>query len=237
MYFCKTYRFQSVAILDLDGLSISTLTGKVMDLIKRQSHVDSLCFPETMNRLIITNAPQTFSTVWKIIRRWLDVRTANKIEIYSSKSKQEKRLKELIDIDQLPQDYGGMGLSMFTSILKKCNETTITRRVTKIMTFRSHESTLFTIENGEKMDVVVYTKAKGLNVDFSIASAENKSIILDKTRLNQAADDNNAVSITKIACDVKGPGRFKVYGNVVLRGGDNHGSREHYLVVANISSQ
>jgi hypothetical protein len=39
-------RFQSVAILDLDGLSSTALSSRVMSMIKHQSYVDSLCFPE-----------------------------------------------------------------------------------------------------------------------------------------------------------------------------------------------
>ena len=49
-----------------------------------------------MNRLVVINAPGFFSATWNIIRRWLDVRTANKIEIYAARSKWEKRLKALV---------------------------------------------------------------------------------------------------------------------------------------------
>jgi hypothetical protein len=40
------YSFQTISILDLKGLKISKLTGQIMDVVKHQSHVDALCFPE-----------------------------------------------------------------------------------------------------------------------------------------------------------------------------------------------
>lgn len=59
--------------------------------------------------MLIVNAPTYFAATWRIIKGWLDARTAAKIEVISSKSTMEKRLLEFIDADQLPSDYGGKG--------------------------------------------------------------------------------------------------------------------------------
>mmetsp|Transcript_8198 Transcript_8198/g.8991 ORF Transcript_8198/g.8991 Transcript_8198/m.8991 type:complete len:477 (+) Transcript_8198:57-1487(+) len=225
-------RFQSAAILDLDGLGVSTITGSVMDMIKHQSHVDSLCFPETMNKLVIINAPTFFSATWQVIRHMLDARTANKIEIYSFRSKWEKRLKELVDDDQLPSDYGGSGPSLAESILKKCNDSTVSRRVTKVMSFKSNDSTSIKLEEGETMDLFVYTKSSA-GVDFSVVNAENKSEILAKKNI-VANKSNDETSINKVASGLMGPNKFKVYGNVA--NGRLFSSTQNFLVVANINN-
>lgn len=80
-----------------------------MSIIKEQSFIDSLCFPETMAKMVIVNAPRFFSLSWSIIKGWLDARTANKVEVISNKKASEKRLLELVDAQHLPCDYGGKG--------------------------------------------------------------------------------------------------------------------------------
>jgi CRAL/TRIO domain len=95
--------------LDLGGLTTSQLSSRSLAIVKEQAAIDSVCFPETMHKMLIVNAPTFFSATWRLIRGWLDPRTANKIEVISSKAAYEKRLLELIDADQLPSDYGGTG--------------------------------------------------------------------------------------------------------------------------------
>ena len=101
--------FQCFSILDLEGLTTSQLTSKALAIIKEQAAVDSLCFPETMSRMFIINAPMFFSASWRLIKGWLDPRTASKIDVISNKDAAKKKLLELIDKDQLPVDYGGSG--------------------------------------------------------------------------------------------------------------------------------
>ena len=100
-------RFECVSVLDLANLTLSKLGSRTMDIIKKQAHIDSLCFPETMNKMVIVNAPRFFSATWTIIKGFLDARTTAKIELFSSMSAAQKCLKEIIDEDQLPSDYGG----------------------------------------------------------------------------------------------------------------------------------
>lgn len=62
-----------------------------------------------MSKMLIVNAPTFFGVTWRLIRGWLDPRTANKIEVISSRAAVEKRLLELVDSEKLPSDYGGTG--------------------------------------------------------------------------------------------------------------------------------
>lgn len=95
--------------MDLDGLTTSQLSSRALSIIKEQSAIDSICFPETMSKMLIVNAPTFFSATWRLIRGWLDPRTAGKIEVISSRAAGEKRLLELVESEQLPSDYGGTG--------------------------------------------------------------------------------------------------------------------------------
>ena len=62
-----------------------------------------------LSKMFIINCPMFFSASWRLIKGWLDPRTASKIEVLSSRKEAEKKLLELIDEDQLPSDYGGKG--------------------------------------------------------------------------------------------------------------------------------
>lgn len=87
------------------------MSKKALAIIKEQSAVDSLCFPETMSKMFILNAPRFFAASWRLIKGWLDPRTASKIEVcsHSHKAQATEKLLEYIDKDQLPSDYGGTG--------------------------------------------------------------------------------------------------------------------------------
>ena len=104
-------RYEVVCIIDLDGLTTGHITKRALDIIQKQTEIDSLCFPETLRRLVIINAPGFFALTWNIIKKWIDARTAEKICILgNNRSKWTAALRELVDDpDQLPSDYGGTG--------------------------------------------------------------------------------------------------------------------------------
>jgi len=113
-----SFRFESFCILDLDHLTTSQLTRRALNIIKEQSAIDSICFPETMSKMLIINCPSFFPPTWRLIKGWLDPRTASKIEVISGKANSEKRLLELIDADQLPNDYGGKAKDTNTILME-----------------------------------------------------------------------------------------------------------------------
>ncbi|WWC89588.1 uncharacterized protein L201_004513 [Kwoniella dendrophila CBS 6074] len=61
--------------------------------------------PETMGNMFIINAPYLFSTVWSLIKPWLDEATVKKIHILGKNYKTE--LLQYIDQENLPSDLGG----------------------------------------------------------------------------------------------------------------------------------
>ena len=131
-------RFECVCIIDLEGLSPSNITKRCLNIVKLQSEIDSLCFPETLNRLVVVNAPSFFTMTWKIIKNWIDARTANKVEIYSTKSKWQPRLLQIIPSEQLPKDYGGTSTSTKSLMQESArNESdTFVREVIELLSVR-----------------------------------------------------------------------------------------------------
>jgi hypothetical protein len=100
-------RFECFCILDLKNLTMSALSSRALAITKEQASIDSVCFPETMSKMVIVNAPTFFAATWRVIKGWLDPRTAAKIEVISNVKTMEKRLLELVEEAQLPVDYGG----------------------------------------------------------------------------------------------------------------------------------
>jgi len=94
----------SCTIFDLKGVGI-TQFWSVKDYVQQASHIGQTYYPETMGRFYIINAPWGFSTVWNLIKGWLDPVTVAKISIPSRNW--EAELLKQIPAESLPKDLGG----------------------------------------------------------------------------------------------------------------------------------
>jgi len=229
-------RYQSCVVIDLEHLSRAQLNGKVIESIKQQSLIDALCFPETLGSCIIINAPAFFSAAWMVIKQFFDPTTVAKIEIFSFKSSGLKRLRELIDDDQLPSDYGGKAPSIAESIMKQEGlGSKVSRYFTKVLHVKSHSSVNIELLKGEEMDVQVFTKST-TGATFTIKSLGRKSdadvpiILVRCPPPNSNAGGTTSYKAT-IGQNLRGPGKYKVHA-VACK--DRDASENDYLVVANI---
>lgn len=73
--------------------------------MQQASNIGQHYYPETMGKFYIINAPYIFTTVWSVIKGWLDPVTVEKIRILGSGF--EKELMEQIPPENLPQTLGG----------------------------------------------------------------------------------------------------------------------------------
>jgi hypothetical protein len=237
-----------VVILDLDGVSSTMLTNrKVLQLLKHQSVVDSLCFPEVMNRMIVINAPSYFAATWKVVKRWIDPRTQSKIEIYSSRSYWGKRLLELIDVDKLPSNYGGLGPSIESAILNaKSKEKPISRRMTELINVKAYSNCVVELLEDESLDVLVFTNSL-MGAEFYVTPVEDGSRILEKTLVQAISavdpsslsdsedDESSSVTLDRklIAQNIVGPGKWMIHASSSKS--RLSFSKEYFLVVMNIT--
>ncbi|KZT35189.1 CRAL/TRIO domain-containing protein [Sistotremastrum suecicum HHB10207 ss-3] len=93
-----------LCIVDLKGFTLSQF-WQMRDLVKKSFQVSQDYYPETMGKLIVINAPTSFTYIWGIVKRWLAQETVNKVEILGN-AYLEDLLKE-IDVDALPASLGG----------------------------------------------------------------------------------------------------------------------------------
>lgn len=167
----KPTRCELVMILDLDGLTSSQLTKKIMHIIKTQCFIDELCFPESLNRMICINSPAFFTFIWKIVRGWVDPRNGGKVELYgTNKHDWINRLHQLIDKSELPSDYGGTCKSvsellkdrMIDDYKKKGrNHLGILHQDTTLLNVNGRASHCIVAEQNKIIRLALWTNSKG----------------------------------------------------------------------------
>ncbi|CEQ39069.1 SPOSA6832_00547, partial [Sporobolomyces salmonicolor] len=94
----------SCTIMDLKGVGMSAF-WKVKNYVQEASSISQNNYPESMGKFYIINAPWAFSTVWSLVKGWLDEATVAKIHILGS-SYQSDLLKQVPE-DSLPAFLGG----------------------------------------------------------------------------------------------------------------------------------
>jgi hypothetical protein len=72
----------TTTILDLSGLTLTNFY-KCKDALKRISQIDQDYYPEHLGAMIIINAPRIFTTIWNVIKPWLDQQTTSKMQVNS----------------------------------------------------------------------------------------------------------------------------------------------------------
>ncbi|ORZ29452.1 CRAL-TRIO domain-containing protein [Catenaria anguillulae PL171] len=95
---------QSCTIIDLAGVSLMSFS-QVASFVKQIAQIGQDYYPEQLGTMFIINAPMLFSSVWSLIKPFLDEVTVKKIHILGSSYK--KSLLEYIDEDSLPERLGG----------------------------------------------------------------------------------------------------------------------------------
>jgi hypothetical protein len=91
-------------IMDLKGVTL-TKVPSVYSYVRQASVVSQNYYPERLGKLYLINAPWGFSTVWSVVKGWLDPVTVSKINILGS-GYQSEILKQ-IPAENLPKAFGG----------------------------------------------------------------------------------------------------------------------------------
>lgn len=204
--------FQCFSILDLEGLTTSQLTSKALAIIKEQSAVDSLCFPETMSKMYIINCPRFFSASWRLIKGWLDPRTAAKVEVLSSKKEAEKKLLELIDEDQLPSDYGGKGPDT-KETLRNDIRGDVNKLHSEMMYLRGSGSYSLEIQAGEFVEIEVWTRSTAGGNFTIVDHNDKKNIYNEKVEVKHSGNGDENEMPTCVVLNkarIAGPKHLKV---------------------------
>ena len=91
-------------IMDLKGVGIGK-AGQVYGYLQKVSGISQNYYPERLGKLYVINAPWGFSTVFSIVKGFLDPVTVNKIHILGAGY--QKELLAQIPAENLPKHFGG----------------------------------------------------------------------------------------------------------------------------------
>ncbi|KAK4461079.1 CRAL-TRIO domain-containing protein [Cladorrhinum samala] len=91
-------------IMDLKGVGL-TKAPQVFGYVKQASGLSQNYYPERLGRLYLINAPWGFSTVWNVVKAWLDPVTVEKIHVLGGGY--QKELLGQIPAENLPKQFGG----------------------------------------------------------------------------------------------------------------------------------
>jgi hypothetical protein len=94
-------------VVDAGGWGMRLATSDAFTFIKNMVSTDSNHYPERLGCMIIINAPSALSWSFSVIQGFLDDVTKAKIKILGSRAQWEPILKTMIDVDQIPMQYGG----------------------------------------------------------------------------------------------------------------------------------
>jgi hypothetical protein len=91
-------------IMDLKGVGVIKVPS-VYSYVKQASAMSQNYYPERLGRLYLINAPWGFSTVFSVVKGWLDPITVEKIHVLGGNY--QKELLEQVPAENLPQIFGG----------------------------------------------------------------------------------------------------------------------------------
>ena len=91
-------------IMDLKGVGITNVPS-VYGYVRQASAISQNYYPERLGKLYLINAPWGFSSVFSVVKGFLDPVTVNKIHVLGSNYKKE--LLEQVPAENLPVQFGG----------------------------------------------------------------------------------------------------------------------------------
>ncbi|KAI9373711.1 CRAL-TRIO domain-containing protein [Aspergillus egyptiacus] len=91
-------------VMDLKGVGITSVPS-VYGYLSRASAISQNYYPERLGKMYLINAPWGFSTVFNVVKGFLDPVTVEKIHVLGSGYKTE--LLKQVPAENLPKEFGG----------------------------------------------------------------------------------------------------------------------------------
>ena len=104
---CKKKITQWTYVVDARNWDISTMSKVSMNFAIKLAEISQNNYPGRLNRIFIINVPCMFSIFWSLFKNWLNKETQERIFIFAKKEMWEPLLKQYIDEDELPVNFGG----------------------------------------------------------------------------------------------------------------------------------
>lgn len=218
-------RLEQLTILNLKGLSRSQLSTNMFQSLQQVDAVAAV-FPEMLHCLVIINAPSFFTNLWHVvIKHFVDAKTRELVDIYSSAEKGKAKLLELIDEKELPRDYGGLALSTDQIILREGRTDHVPlRQIVKLVHARRKPQEFdIALESRERVEITIYTRSTA-PVDFVLLNGQAEVV---HRRHWQAKQGSPLPACFGFEHTVNGPGEFTLQSSL----SNSHASGSHHFLV------
>jgi hypothetical protein len=96
---------RTVRLVDLSGLGSKHLNPRGLRVLRSVLSLVQDNYPEMISNVYYVNAPWIFSTLWAMVKPWINAATLEKIRILSGDPKEE--LLKKFDSKYLPKAFGG----------------------------------------------------------------------------------------------------------------------------------
>ncbi|GAB1198708.1 hypothetical protein APSETT444_008036 [Aspergillus pseudonomiae] len=96
---------KTTCLVDASALSLKQ-AWDMRDYAQEISWILATCYPETISRIIVCNAPPSFAMIWNVVKGFVDPRTAEKLVILKS-DQVYSTLEKCMDHINIPKQFGG----------------------------------------------------------------------------------------------------------------------------------
>ena len=197
---------------------------------------------KTLHCMLVLNAPGFFSMFWGIIKKFIDPRTAQRIQVFSNEQKGLAALEQLVEKKQIPEDYGGTNKSISQALLERTGGTgnnSIKRQERKLCHFKHkkkpNECGTYVLGAGEKMTITLYTRSAS-SAYFTVTI--NNKVAASNVLVSAKIEDGSVPlpKSTRIATNIAGPGTVEVTGHDNDDASKQHNgcSKGYFLLVGDV---
>jgi len=186
---------------------------------------------------------------WGIIKKFIDPRTAQRIQVFSNTEKGLEALRKWIDIENIPEDYGGKNKSIKQAFLDESGDPHLKRQEIEVLHVTRKGTAMakneLTVGKDEFIEIRVYTRSVSA-VEITVRfNGETYATAHAKCGWGTSSDSAGGTTSTPLPnCTVVvdklvGPGTVQVMAqdlDDVDKKASNGASKGYFLLACDIKS-
>ena len=198
--------------------------------------------------MLILNAPGFFSIFWGLIKKFIDPRTASRIQVFSSPFKGIAALHQLVSLEQIPVDYGGTNKSIKQDFVEEAADSRLLKQETSLLHIKKRKGRAkskeeWTIGEDQYINIEVFTRSVSSAEITIFLNGKRHSTVSVSCGWNTEQESSARGQVPLPKCTVvvrgmKGPGKVRFEASDVDDDRKKHSalSRGYFLVVGSLIS-
>jgi hypothetical protein len=200
---------------------------------------------QTLHCMLILNAPAFFAMMWGVIKKFIDPRTAQRIQVFSSKAKGMAALQKMAAPEEIPVDYGGTNTSIKDAFTREASDPALLRQETQLVHVGRKkvvdDKIEWELDATDVMEISIYTRSvSAAKISIHLAGAAVATVPAAECAFEQPETETNPQSRCIMAMkNLSGPGKVTVeVVDLDNAAKHNHAcSRGYFLIVGNVKKR